>query len=69
MIEIVVTAKNEEDTAFLIKLLKSLKVVSSVRIATGSDHSEKKLHLLSESSLAEDWLSTEDDRWDEALKQ
>lgn len=69
MKEIVITPKKEEDTDFLLKLLKSLSSVSSVKIRSRDENEVNNEFRLSESSLAKDWLSEEDDRWDELLKR
>lgn len=69
MKEIVITPKKEGDTDFLLKLLKSLSSVSSVKIRSRDENEVNNEFRLSESSLANDWLSEEDDRWDELLKR
>ena len=66
MNHIIVTPKKEKDTEFLVTLLKGLDKVKSVKVKKSKVNEEA---LLSEKSLAKDWLSKEDDRWDEVLKK
>lgn len=69
MNEIVITPKTDEDTTFLVKLLKSLKNVGSIEVKRKETNlTSKGMLSVSEASLAKDWLSEEDNRWDELLK-
>jgi hypothetical protein len=70
MNEIVITPKTDKDTTFLVKLLRSLKNVSSIEVKQKETKSGSQGMLsVSEASLAKDWLSEEDNRWDELLKK
>ncbi len=70
MNEIVITPKTDKDTTFLVKLLKSLKNVGSIEVKQKETSlTSKETHSVSEASLAKDWLSEEDNRWDELLKK
>ena len=70
MNEIVITPKTDKDTTFLVKLLRSLKNVGSIEVKQKETKSGSQGMLsVSEASLAKDWLSEEDNRWDELLKK
>jgi len=58
--------KKEKDTDFLVTLLKGLDKVRSVKVKKLKVNEEA---LMSEKSLAKDWLSKEDHRWDGVLKK
>jgi hypothetical protein len=63
MESIIVIPKKKSDTKFLVDLLKSLDKVKSVKIENIIPFVK-----ISETSLAKDWNTPEDDRWDEKLK-
>jgi hypothetical protein len=63
MESIVVIPKKKADTKFLVDLLKSIDKVKSVKV-----ENRFPIPSISESSLAKDWNSNDDNRWDEKLK-
>ncbi len=71
MNQLIVVPRTSAGLAFLKKLLEqldSVKEVKTVGDAVGMKTSKKKsvpFAKLSESSLAKEWLSSEDDVWDE----
>jgi hypothetical protein len=62
MESIVVIPRKKTDTRFLVNLLKSLDKVKSVKIENIVSDAG-----ISETSLAKDWNTPEDDRWDKNL--
>ena len=68
MKNLIVVPRNLSEFAFLKKLLEQLESVKEVKIQTTEKTSEQKaipFAKLSESSLAKEWLSKEDNVWDE----
>jgi hypothetical protein len=63
MESIIVIPRKKTDTKFLVDLLTSLDKVKSVKIEKTVPYAK-----ISETSLAKDWNTPEDDRWDEKLK-
>jgi hypothetical protein len=57
------------DKRFLVmeQTLKSIKKEELTRHIVWDDDNAGSLHLVSETSLAKEWLSQEDNRWDDVL--
>ena len=66
MDKLIVTPKSKNEIAFLTQLLRSLGQVENVKLVKDSD---ELFASLSESCLAKEWDSPEDERWDNLLKK
>ena len=63
-----ITINSEKETSFFLTLLNKFDFINSVRIAKKPDRKRPDaITLLSEKSLAEEWNSKEDERWDKIL--
>ena len=70
MSTVILRTKNKSQREIFLKLARELGVSASVVTDANEEKIEKKLLLMmSESSFAKDWLSKEDDHWDELLKK
>jgi len=67
MQNIIITTKSKQSVAFLKKLLSKLDDVKNIEIV--EEKEEVPFVVLSESSLAKEWSSEEDDIWDNWAKE
>ena len=67
MQNIIITTKSKQSVAFLKKLLSKLDDVKKIEIV--EEKEEVPFVVLSESSLAKEWSSDEDDIWDNWAKE
>jgi len=67
MQNIIITTKSKQSVAFLKKLLSKLDDVKKIEIV--EEKEEVPFVVLSESSLAKEWDSEEDDIWDNWAKE
>jgi hypothetical protein len=67
MQNIIITTKSKKSVAFLKKLLSKLDDVKNIEIV--EEKEEVPFVVLSESSLAKEWSSDEDDIWDNWAKE
>ena len=67
MQNIIITTKSKKSVAFLKKLLSKLDDVKNIKIV--EEKEEVPFVVLSESSLAKEWSSEEDDIWDNWAKE
>ena len=67
MQNIIITTKSKKSVAFLKKLLSKLDDVKNIEIV--EEKEEVPFVVLSESSLAKEWSSKEDDIWDNWAKE
>ena len=67
MQNIIITTKSKQSVAFLKKLLSKLDDVKKIEIV--EEKEEVPFVVLSESSLAKEWNSEEDDIWDNWAKE
>ncbi|HEY5510358.1 MAG TPA: hypothetical protein VIK10_04945 [Prolixibacteraceae bacterium] len=67
MQNIIITTKSKQSVAFLKKLLSKLDDVKNIEIV--EEKGEVPFVVLSESSLAKEWSSEEDDIWDNWAKE
>ena len=67
MQNIIITTKSKKSVAFLKKLLSKLDDVKDIKIV--EEKEEVPFVVLSESSLAKEWSSEEDDIWDNWAKE
>jgi hypothetical protein len=67
--DIIIKLKENTDLEYALKFLKHIDFVKKVDSSASSEYSIEKNYpfIASEKSLAEDWLSEEDNRWDELL--
>jgi len=67
MQNIIITTKSKKSVAFLKRLLSKLDDVKNIEIV--EEKEEVPFVVLSESSLAKEWSSEEDDIWDNWAKE
>ena len=67
MQNIIITTKSKQSLAFLKKLLSKLDDVKNIEIV--EEKKEVPFVVLSESSLAKEWSSEEDEIWDNWAKE
>jgi hypothetical protein len=67
MQNIIITTKSKKSVAFLKRLLSKLDDVKNIEIV--EEKEEVPFVVLSESSLAKEWSSKEDDIWDNWAKE
>ena len=67
MQNIIITTKSKKSVAFLKRLLSKLDDVKNIEII--EEKEEVPFVVLSESSLAKEWSSEEDDKWDNWAKE
>ncbi|WP_375577908.1 hypothetical protein ABWH96_12715 [Marivirga tractuosa] len=67
--DIIIKLKENTDLEYALQFLKHIDFVKKVASSKINEYEIKKNYpfIASEKSLAEDWLSEEDDRWDELL--
>ena len=69
---LIVVPRKKSDVKFLKEMLRSSSKVKEVKVKKKNKSQGKRKtlaqSLVSESSLAKEWLSKEDDRWDNLLK-
>jgi uncharacterized protein YlbG (UPF0298 family) len=68
--DIIIKLKDNTDLQYALNFLKHIDFVKKVDSSHINEYEIEKNYpyVASEKSLAEDWLSEEDDRWDELLK-
>jgi len=67
--DIIIKLKENTDLEYALQFLKHIDFVKKVDSSKINENEIEKNYpfIASEKSLAEDWLSDEDDRWDEVL--
>ncbi len=72
MNQIIITIDSKVSPNYAFDFLKKINFIKSIRIKNAERKAKKdtvidEISLLSEKSLAEDWLSEDDNRWDKVL--
>jgi uncharacterized protein YlbG (UPF0298 family) len=67
--DIIIKLKENTDLEYALKFLKHIDFVKKVDSSSITEYELEKNYpfVASEKAIAEDWLSKEDDRWDDVL--